>query len=430
VESKTNCNINDVLYKHTCIIAEDFTGACDTGICFHTLNNQVRISIDIKSPWDASLDENVVQVFLSDTRKYPPQKASEIAYEVAKKLDDFGDSINLYQKIDSTMRGNSGIEIESILNAIKGNVAVLCPAFPDMGRTILNGQLLVNNVLISKTAYANDPRNPIHFDKLANIVRETNKTIEIKETGAHNLEKVIEEQLIDMEHKSIIIVDAQTNDDLKDIAQILLRFPNVLPVGSAGLASQLSKIWTMKEKETNSKVIKPTIEQIIVASGSANPCTHKQLSVLESNEDISLIYVDVNQLINELAAKKEINRVKQVMLKQSKHNKIIGIALSAKRVEITRSDDNAFAIFIGKLVSYYMKVSNKKLENIGIVVAGADTSVAVCNFLDIHTVWPQHEVVKGIEYSLGNNRYHMISKAGGFGNEDALVESVHFFLNN
>lgn len=370
----------------------------------------------------------MVQVFLSDSRKYNPKQASEIAYEAAKKLEGLG-SINLYQKIDSTMRGNPGIEIEAILDALKRKVAVLCPSFPGMGRTIIDGKLMVNNVPISQTLYSNDPRNPIHNDKLADMVRLTNKTIEVKETDCHNLEKTLEEQLSGTKGKSIVIVDAAADDDLRNIAEILLRFPEVLPVGSAGLGAQLSRAWNITSQESNNKISKPSIEQIIIASGSANPRSHKQLSLLESAENVSVIRVNVKELVDDESAQKEMDRVKKLIKEQIKYNKVITVALAGERVKTLRSDKRGFESFIGKLVAYFMKESDKKPENIGIVIAGADTSVAICNSLDIHTVWPQLEVVTGIPYNLGDNRYNIISKAGGFGEDDALIKSLHFFLD-
>ena len=49
-------------------------------------------------------------------------------------------------------------------------VAVICPAFPDLGRTVLDGQVLVNGQPVHETAAAVDPVTPMTQSRLESII--------------------------------------------------------------------------------------------------------------------------------------------------------------------------------------------------------------------------------------------------------------------
>lgn len=407
------------------ILADDFTGSCDTGICFRAANNDVQISLDNNHPWDMNAGENVVQVFLSDTRKYEPDKAYQIAYGAVKKLDDFPGKIRLYQKIDSTMRGNVGREISAVLRARGLHTAVLCPAFPSMHRIILGGKLLIGGEPISQTAYANDPRNPIYVDRMADIVRLTNKKIDIVETKPENLRKTLWE-LEKTLSETVVIPDAETEQDLGEIANTLTDYPDVLAVGAAGLGKHLAHQWVV-EWQKKYPVKRPNINRLIIASGSANPQSLRQLSVLEKNVSFPLVRIDKRRLICKEDVFEEKLRVQKELNNAMEHNKAVGIALSQERINDTPYG-GPFESYVGQMVSYCVDQMKEKNENIGIIIAGADTAVTICKILGIKILMPQNEVVTGIPYSISGQKFNLISKAGGFGDDDALIKGIQFLM--
>src|SRR5699024_3718465 len=62
------------------------------------------------------------------------------------------------KRIDSTMRGNVGNEIDLLLDYVdEYSVAVVVPSFPDSGRVTIGGYLVVNNIPLHNTDVANDP---------------------------------------------------------------------------------------------------------------------------------------------------------------------------------------------------------------------------------------------------------------------------------
>src|SRR5690606_42049218 len=52
--------------------------------------------------------------------------------------------VPIYKKIDSTMRGNVGTEVEAVMDVFGLRLAVICPAFPANRRVVAGGYLLVD----------------------------------------------------------------------------------------------------------------------------------------------------------------------------------------------------------------------------------------------------------------------------------------------
>ena len=66
----------------------------------------------------------------------------------------------IYKKVDSVLRGHVRAEVEAILAATRKARALLIPANPARGRTIRNGEYLVEGVPLSETTFSRDPYFP------------------------------------------------------------------------------------------------------------------------------------------------------------------------------------------------------------------------------------------------------------------------------
>ena len=97
------------------IIADDFTGALDTGIQF--VNKGIATQVFTKMPeaiWD--IDESTeVLVIDSETRPMPAAKA----YDTVKNITGWAKAIKIpviFKKTDSALRGNIGSELQAVLD--------------------------------------------------------------------------------------------------------------------------------------------------------------------------------------------------------------------------------------------------------------------------------------------------------------------------
>ncbi len=62
---------------------------------------------------------------------------------------------------DSTKEGNIGPVAEALIERLGADVAVVCPVFPATGRTLFNGHLFVNGVLLNESGMQNHPLTPM-----------------------------------------------------------------------------------------------------------------------------------------------------------------------------------------------------------------------------------------------------------------------------
>src|SRR4051812_11710584 len=123
----------------TLLVADDLTGACDAAVHFAArgLRTMVRLQGHV-------LPSNpCVLACATETR-------DAAAPEIRKALSDLAAEIptpsRLFKKIDSTLRGNVGMEIVAARDAFHCDAAVVCSAFPAMHRAIENGILRAPNL--------------------------------------------------------------------------------------------------------------------------------------------------------------------------------------------------------------------------------------------------------------------------------------------
>ncbi len=143
------------------VIADDFTGAMDTGVQF------VRVGLEtalLLSP--AHTLPIPVQVISTNSRNVDVATAQQQTVQAASL---FRDRL-IFKKIDSTMRGHIGPEIETVLGLTGLKKAVVCPAVIEAGRTIRAGKLWVEDVLLHQSDFAHDPSWPAATSDMASLV--------------------------------------------------------------------------------------------------------------------------------------------------------------------------------------------------------------------------------------------------------------------
>src|SRR6184192_643781 len=111
------------------VIADDLTGAADTGIAFALAGIPTFVAFGEKSPPDNAR----IVAFDTDSRAIAADAAASRAGAAATRACERG-TRTVYKKIDSTLRGNVGAEIAAIFRAMteRGGRAVVIasPAFP------------------------------------------------------------------------------------------------------------------------------------------------------------------------------------------------------------------------------------------------------------------------------------------------------------
>lgn len=249
------------------LVADDLTGATDSAVQFAAAGWPAHL---LRSP-DAgpeigasgpSLLAVVTGVRAAGDEVAAGRTAAAVRELLARGCD------RLYVKIDSTMRGSVAAQLRGALAAWTekhaGAGVVLCPAFPDQGRTVVGGRLLVDGVPVAHTAAADDPVTPVADSRLARLV-----------PGATPASLLDLGRVPDPGHgrradAAVLFVDATTDSDLDAVAACLDRLgPPWVAAGSAGLAAAMARRWP--HGRSGSQVAGRPATRILVGVSSLHP---------------------------------------------------------------------------------------------------------------------------------------------------------------
>jgi len=232
------------------VIADDLTGALDTGVQFRQWAYSVQLTDNLE---DCEAD---VAIINTDTRNKTPEEAYRETYRVAEGISH--DII--YKKMDSTLRGYPGQELQAILDATGERKAILSPSYPPSGRRVKGGRLHVGDKPITETEYINEYR------------RKTSEIAMILETEAKVL---CVSDPIGIAETGITVLDSETELDLFKIALHRTR----VMAGSAGLAEALCQVLRAPSP-------------VLTIVGSMRRETRAQVELLEKRMGVAVIPLD------------------------------------------------------------------------------------------------------------------------------------------
>ena len=214
------------------VLADDLTGASDTVVQFARAGWPSLLSLS--GGWREEPTEDAVALTL-DTRRDP--HAERLTARAAADLATGA----LYLKIDSTVRGRVAEQVRGALAGVRRRrpaaYAVVCPAYPALGRTVVDGVVLVDGTPVHEGAAGRDPVTPVTESDLTRLLP---GSVRVPATG--DLETALREAGATHD---VVVVDARDEHDVRRLAAAVASIgPDALPVGSAGLAGALACAWS------------------------------------------------------------------------------------------------------------------------------------------------------------------------------------------
>jgi uncharacterized protein YgbK (DUF1537 family) len=247
------------------IVADDLTGACDTGTLFAG-RGPVPVTV-----WPRRAVEAAVRVVDTEGRVVSPEEAGERVAAVAVRAR----AGSWFKKIDSTLRGAIGPEVDALMRALGLATAIVCPAFPAQQRVVLDRMLLVGGVPVADSPIGRDPRFPGGASSVVDLLRpQLDRAlawipIDQLRAGVPALTARLRRLA-----GTVIVADAETEADLDALVEAALAVaPMPLLVGSAGLAGALAG-WLGLRPE---RVELPAGARWLIVAGSVHPATRRQL---------------------------------------------------------------------------------------------------------------------------------------------------------
>jgi uncharacterized protein YgbK (DUF1537 family) len=420
------------------IVADDLTGAADAAVCFRTARRRVRVTFPGGGAWDPGLGSDVVQVYDTESRALPAAAARRRVDAAMRPLAALRPPLRVFKKIDSTLRGQIGAEIEAALAALHRRIAVVAPAFPAHGRTVRGGRLFVRGIPLTQTSAARDPRTRVAADRVGAVlqassalpVREVDlDTVRSPEALVRALGDRAEGDGAGTASPCFAVSDAETDLDLDAVAAAVADAREVLPCGAAGLARALAARWTAEPGAGAAAggagaASRPRCDTVLVVVGSADPLARAQLSALRRTLRVPVLTVDAARLAGPRTGAREIERGMAAIARSQ--DRIQALTLSADRVEAAGRPP-----LEAGLAAIAAAWCGSRAGPSGLVCTGGDTTLAVCRALGARALWPEGEVAPGVPWSALESPAPspvLVSKAGGFGGPRVLVGAVEFLL--
>ncbi|MGG5315081.1 four-carbon acid sugar kinase family protein [Enterococcus sp. AZ072] len=401
------------------VIADDFTGALDTGVQFsnqgvHTL---VSTEIDLNK---IELEESVaVLVINTESRYLPFKEAYEQMSEIIVSAQQKGIPY-IYKKVDSALRGNISAEVKAILDTSQAGIIPFLPAYPEMNRVLVDGNLYIDQVLVSQSVFADDPYEPVTESNLIHRLKQ--------EAGIEAL--LVKANELPHNRKGVLIFDAQTENDLKQQMQLLKESDLLaITIGCAGFAKILAQQLFPAVSVSSYSVKNP----LVVICGSVNPITKKQIEHADKKA-YPRISLTPQQLLepnywSRTEGKQELRNYLKLM---KVHPLLVFETLSEETSEgiKTYSREKALPVSeyrfrIGKSLGELTQALWSSHSENTFLFTGGDTLFQSMKVLGVQTIRPLTELSAGTVLSTiewNQKQRQVITKSGGFGNEELFEE--------
>ncbi len=425
--------------KSTVIVADDLTGAGDTALQYFKAGFKTKIIIDNSEDFSNSDDIDVWAVS-TESRNVSKEVALERVVAVTDKLRKSLNIDNFYKKIDSTLRGNVGVEVVSMFEVLQKDAVIIVPAYIEEDRTTIGAYQLLKGIPIERTQCALDPKAPIFDSYIPDIIKkDLNEkfydlidVIDFKTVtkGAGPITLKLNELI--QKGKKIIISDAVSNTDLEQIALAINKSNyDILPCASAGLAQAFNKLEDGNEEDREE--LPPINLPRLIISGSATQLSSNQIQKLKENSK-NIFSLDLT--LEDIIRGQDENIINKISENLSNGYDVI---IHTSNIKNEIHNENASDLLIdegiakdelpSKITEYLSDVVyeiNYK-NNFILIIIGGETSYKCTKKIGskylqiIDTILPAVPLCKDINDKI------IVTKSGNFGTPNTLVDIINYF---
>lgn len=411
------------------MIADDLTGANANCSLMKKIGLDAATLLDSKN----SQVEGINAVaFTTNSRAMDPEDAYNIVRNTLEDIID--EDVILYSKrIDSTLRGNIGPEINAFFDVLDDDyIGILVPSYPQSGRIVAQGTMYVNGKLLINSDAGKDAKTPVDSSDVKALVdkglryKSVHIGIEEVEKGPDNIKKIILEEK--KKGGKLLIFDGLTDDHIIDIAKGSVESKvKFFAVDPGPFTLQVADQYQERED---------ILQKVVFVVGSVTDTTIKQINELLSEYDMGVINVDAEKLAKKDKRDEEIMRASKSSLDKLKDHDFILITTTPydnpeKRVNLkevskeTGVHIDKISIMISDGIAEIAK--NTILSDFsfaGIFISGGDITVAFVDYMEAMGIEIKEEIIPLAAYGrvIGGLRpsIRIISKGGMVGDKDAM----------
>lgn len=400
------------------VIADDFTGALDTGVQFAASGAETRVVTNIEYDFSRTGREVQVLVLVAETRHVKWEEAYRMVYGIAKRACESGIPY-LYKKTDSALRGNIGSELKAVLDAAGKHTLHFLPAFPRMNRVTRNGIHYIDGSPVHESVFGKDPFEPVTCSYIPDMMR-------------GEVPVTVVESMDGWERQNgVMVYDASTDEELMSIGSFLKEKGELgLTAGCAGFAAVLPQLLGLSGKRRERISLD---KKFLVACGSVNPITVRQLDYAERAGMKRIRLTPEQKLEKDYLESEEGNRALEEWTKTALEEECCifdtndlpgcraaceyagshGLSLDELRVRIADT--------LGRVVEHLVRAGVKST----MLLTGGDTLMGFMRHIGCDEIVPACEMAPGTVLSqvdIDGRTYSIISKSGGFGEEKLIAE--------
>jgi len=401
------------------LLADDLTGALDTG-----MQLVERTGTPVACVWDpagvAVFPREKILIYDTETRNHPGELPAPSLAGVFAALSAAGRRID-YMKIDSTLRGPVVPTLGAVLESGGHPGALVCPALPAQGRTVRAGSVLLDGIPLPDTDIGRDPLSPSDGTLLPRLIARWGQSAVASGT-ARDLPQAI------MNGTRVFFADAASDSDLRRLAKIAA-VHDLLPVGSAGLAA----VWPIADggrKPNPGPTHLPG--PLVFLCGSPAQRSRDQIALL-CKERPTLVHVKPSR--SALTAPdgadertSMLSRTRQDIARALNHGKDLILDLvhvSKDRILASESSMQAARQNAERILSSLQDWIEPLSRAGTVVLLGGDTAMAALRFAGAEAVELMGGALPQIPFGqIRGGQWDgktIITKAGGFGDPDALL---------
>ena len=463
-------------------IADDFTGATDLA------NNLVRagwrtlqllgLPEEGKSFVNAAgepLDEkqlfaqtDAVVVALK-SRTIDPLQAQAMSLQAWQWLQAQG-AKRCYFKVcstfDSTDKGNIGPVADALMDALKADFAIVCPAFPAGGRTVFRGHLFVGDQLLSDSGMKDHPLTPMTDSNLVRVLQRQSKhrigliDYQTIAQGPKAIAQRIEQLKAD--GVRMAIADATSDQDLHVLGKLVME--QSLVVAGSGIAIgfeapgargqnpngqsppvEISSGQNPRGQNPHESVafLPRQTGPGLILSGSCSLASQAQvkhfLQQSKTSNDVSLA-IDPLKLARDERAKatwmqdyvaclaRLFEQTSKVQAVHAKPRPPRLLVYATAQAESVKQVQDALGIDIASAwIEALMADLAREAKRFGVrrfVVAGGETSGAVVQALDVKLLKIGAQIDPGVPWTESLQGFALALKSGNFGAEDFFTKAL------
>ena len=406
------------------IVADDLTGGGDSAVQFARDGWRTRLALT--APDGQPLGHGAVLAVVSDARAQTDTVARADTGRAVDALAEAGAN-RLLLKIDSTMRGSAHAQIRGALDSWRTRYptafAVVCPAYPMMGRTVKHGRVLVNGQGVETTSVGTDPVTPVTTSRLGELLPGSTHLVLGPGTPAAHAARLREAaQTV----TGVVTVDATTDADLLALAEaVALLGVDAVPAGSAGLAVALSRVWCPDLADA-AQHPRPAAERVVVVVSSLHDMSRSQYAHLLAGTPTEHVRTFAPSLAVLLEPGAIAGWIEAELHAAPELPAVVVVATPSERPEASVTDTPTAAVIIADGLATVTAAVFAHRAVGAVVLMGGEGARAVLDRFEASAIRVTAAIREGIPVGLIEggraDGLTVVTKAGGFGVTSSIAD--------